>query len=146
MANYSTDLNLVEIRPNIMRLGTDSWSAMHTEAKSIIDRILEVRWYQDEAAEYGVNPAEVPYDADLLSTTQVKRLSCYKALELIYEYLMKDTPEPDGFHRQMLHFRERFETELQTLLSYGIDYDWDDDGTIDESERMKTQRRTLKRQ
>jgi len=145
MANYSTDLDLVDIRPNIMNLGVDSWTTKHTEAKRQIDRILEVRWYQAEAAEYGVNPESVPYDSDLLNSTQVKLLSCYKTLELIYEFLMKDTPDPDGFSRQMLHFRERFAQELQTLLSFGVEYDWDDDDEIAEAERLKTQRRTLKR-
>ena len=127
-----------------MQLGED-WDDMHTEAKRQIDRLLEVKWYQDEAAEYGVNPESVPYDSDLLNADQVKLLSCYKALELIYEFLMKDTPEPDGFARQMEHYAKRFDDEFQTLLSLGVEYDWDDDGTIDESERLKPKRRTLRR-
>ncbi len=145
MANYSTDLDLVDIRPNILQLGISDWTTKHTEAKRQIDRLVESRWYQSEAAEYGVNPESVPYDSDLLSATQVKRLSCFKTLELIYESLMKDTPEEDGFSRQMKHFHERFNDELQTLLSLGIEYDWDDDGTIEESERLKSQRRVQRR-
>ena len=72
-------------------------------------------------------------------------LSCYKTLELIFAALMKPGPEPDGFERQMLFFRDEFDKELQSILTLGVSYDWDDDGEYGEDERIISIRRRLKR-
>jgi hypothetical protein len=145
MANYSNDLDLVKIRSNIMNHNVDDWTEKHTEAKSDIDRAIEKRWYPDAAADQGVDYTETVFDADLLDPDQLTRLSSYKALELIYQFLMKDTPEEDGYSRQMKHFKEKYDEELQALMSYGITYDWGDDGTFDDDDRLTTQRRRIHR-
>lgn len=145
MANYSTDADLIVIRPKIAQMGISDLSPYHTEAKNRIDRILEQRWYRPEATNRGILYEETPFDSDLLRTAQVKYLSCYKALELIYEALMKDSPEPDGFEKKMLYYKGKFDDELQSLLSTGIDYDWDDDDVFAEDERISTVYRRLRR-
>lgn len=145
MANYSNDHDLVKIRPGIMGYNIDDWSDKHTEAKREIDRAIEHRWYLAEAYQTGVDTETTPFDSDLLSSSQVKQLSCFKTLQLIYEFLSKDGMEEDGFSRQMKHFEDRYDKELQKLLTYGIEYDWDDSGTVDEDERHKSQYRRQKR-
>lgn len=146
MANYSTDADLLVIRPNIASLGISDLSAYHTEAKNRIDRILEQRWYRPEATNRGILYEETPFDSDNLRTAQLKYLSCYKALELIYEALAKECPEgPDGFERMEAKYHAKFDDELQSLLTLGIDYDWDDDDTFDEDERIRPVFRRLRR-
>ena len=43
---YSTDDDLVKIRPNILDLGVPEWIDQHKEAFSIINRALVARWYK----------------------------------------------------------------------------------------------------
>jgi hypothetical protein len=145
MANYSTDADLIVIRPKIADLGITDLSPYHTEAKNRIDRVLEQRWYRPEATNRGILYTETAFDADLLNADQLKYLACYKALELIYEALMKDSAEADGFERQMLRYQAKFDDELQSLLTLGVDYDWDADDTFDEDERIRPVFRRLRR-
>jgi hypothetical protein len=58
---------------------------------------------------------------------------------------MKPGPEPDGYARLMEHFKSRFDDELQSILALGLDYDWDESGTIDEDERIIMKKRRLRR-
>jgi hypothetical protein len=145
MANYSTDDDLLTIRPKILSYGVSDWTDHHDRAKIIIDRILEQRWYRPEATHRGLTYEDTPFDSDLLDADQLKYLSCYKTLELIYAALMKPGPQPDGFERQMLVFKDEFDKELQSLLTLGITYDWDEDEEYAEDERITTVRRRLKR-
>lgn len=147
MANYTTDSDLTDVRPNILTLkGSNDWTHLHTEAKRQIDQILETRWYLHQADEYGVDYEDTPYDADLVDTTQIRRLAIYKVLQLAYEYLMKDVPNDDVYYRAMKHFGERFDDELQQILTVGVKYDWDSSGTVDEDEKNLPSYRTLRRQ
>ena len=144
MANYSNDADLLRMRPDILNLGETDWENMHTEAKAIIDRQLESRWYKEHATEQGVDWTATPFNSDYVDTTHLNRLSCYKTLELIYQYLMTQV-EGDTFEKFMLHFREQYERELQTILSLGLGYDWDASGAIESDERLQPRIRRLQR-
>ena len=145
MANYSNDDNLLEIRPDILDYNVDDWEHLHTRAKNRIDKVLESSWYQEAAADRGVDIEDTPFDADLLETTQLKYWSCYLTLSYIFEFLMKPSEEPDAFERLRDHYRKLVEEEQTTILAIGVEYDWDDDGEIDETERLTPDKRRLRR-
>jgi len=145
MAAYSDDDALKMIRPNICSLGQSSWDDHHDEAANIIDAILIGRWYKEVAEENGVDWRTTPFDRDKIDSNQIKRLACYKTLDLAYLYLMKDSPEPDGFEREHKLFGKLFITELETLLTLGINYDWDGDDVIADEEKYQPQIRRLVR-
>lgn len=140
---YSTDADLLKIRPNILSLGVDAWADQHTEADAILTRSLEL-WYKQEAAkrcvstdELDTDYTEIEFDADKLlnASTQLKRLSCYKTLELAYLYLMQDGEAVgEGYNAQRKLFADMYEREWKAVVDAGIDYDWDDDGSIDYTE------------
>lgn len=148
---YSTDADLIKIRPNILGLGVSSWESepndKHTEAYSLINRALIYKWYKTVAYSMGVDDwRATEFDPDLIDQNQVNLLSCYKTLELIYLYLMKDSPEPDGFEREMKIFRGLYNDEFKELLAIGINYDWDGDETIESpDEKYIPSRRELVR-
>jgi len=142
---YSTDDDLVMIRPNILELGISCWEDQHKEAFKVINRILIGRWYKQMALEYGVDWRETEFDPELVDKDQLVRLSCYKTLEFAYLYLMKDSPEPDGFEREMELFRKRFADELQSVLAEGVTYDWNKDDSISSDERYAISGRRLLR-
>jgi hypothetical protein len=140
---YSTDDDLVKIRPNILDLGQADWEDAHLEAFSKINRTLISRWYKQAAEEHGIDWWLTEFSADQIDVDQILRLSCYKVLEIAYTYLMKDTPESDGFDRHRKFFKKEYSQELAEVLSIGISYDWDDDDEIDTDERYEVQPRRL---
>lgn len=142
---YSNDNDLVKIRPNILDLGVSDWGFQHKEAFSIINRILTGKWYIQAATDQGVDWRAVDFDPDKIEAGMLVRASCYKTLEMAYLYLMKDAPEPDGFEREMKLFTQLFNTEMNQLLGLGINYDWDESGDIDESEKYQRSTRRLVR-
>jgi len=142
---YSTDDDLVKIRPNILSLGTASWDDMHTEAFALINRTIISRWYKVIAGEHGLDWWLTEFDADLVDSSQLLRLSCYKVFELIYMHIMKDSPEADGFERQMSLFSKLYSQELKELLAIGISYDWDADDEIDTEDKYERAPRRLYR-
>lgn len=144
---YCTDEDLVKIRPRILDLGVTNWDDQIEEADSIINRVLEVRWYRQACREYNLDYREYPYDADLMlnAEDQLTRLGCYKTLQLIYLYLAKDSPEADAFERNAASFQKLYTTELADVLAQGIDYDWDSSGGISTTEKRMPSMRRLKR-
>ena len=142
---YSTDDDLVKIRPNILELGVGTWEDTHLEAFSLINRTLISRWYKVIAGEHGIDWWLTEFSADQIDVTQILRLSCYKVLQLAYMHLMKDSPEPDGFERQMMLFSKLYNQELEDLLAIGISYDWDDDDEIDTEEKYEPAPRRIYR-
>ena len=142
---YSTDDDLIKIRPNILDLGVPEWIDQHKEAFKIINRAIIARWYKSVAAENEVDWTTTEFDADLVDISQVLRLACYKTLELAYIYLTQDSPNPGGFERENEAFARRYNSELNEVLAIGLSYDWDQDDEFDDSEKYQQPIRRLKR-
>lgn len=141
---YSTDDDLQEIRPNIMKYNVLTWMSQHIEAFRLINISLDSEWYRGVAAEHDIDWRVTPFDPNLVDLTQVIKLSCYKVLELAYAYLMKDISD-DPFLAQSKYFRDRYNEELKNLLSSGVNYDWDKSGTIEVEEKITPKVRRLVR-
>ena len=72
-------------------------------------------------------------DSDLFKTTaQVKELHLTKTLQLICMAKRQDADTDDIYHESYMVYKEAYESELTTLKA---DYDLDEDGTIEESEK-----------
>jgi hypothetical protein len=142
---YSVDEDLSKVRPNILTLGVSDWTTHHEEAFDMINRLLISKWYIQAATENGFDWRAEPFDPEKVDASQLVRASSYKTLELAYLYLMKDSPEPDGFEREMELFRKLFDAEMRTVLGVGISYDWDESGTIEDDETYQPQTRRLYR-
>lgn len=147
MAAYSEDLDLISIRPDILNLGVEEWSEKHDAAKIIIDRAIDRKWYRSIALDNNVDYRDVPFDSDYLGNSgeQLKTLSCYKTLELIYLNLQKNTPEDDGFERQRKLFKGLYEDEFSDVVDSGLDYDWNRSGDIVLDEQLQTKKRRVRR-
>jgi len=118
-------------------LGQSDWEEQHLEAFDIINRTLISRWYKVVAAEHGVDWWLTEFDPDLVDTDQLVRLSCYKVLELAYMFLMKDSPDSDGFERHVTLFSGLYSQELKEVLGIGINYDWDANDEIGTDEKYE---------
>ena len=146
MTDYCSEDDLVKIRPGIMDLGVGDWSDQIEEAGSIIDRIIEVDWYRAIAENNDVDWRTAPFDRELMLNidTQLKRLGCYKTLELAFLFLKKHSVD-DAFENERKVFRQMYVDELKQVLASGIDYDWDEDAGIDVGENIIPQVRRLVR-
>jgi len=142
---YCDEEDLRKIRPDILSYGQDDWSDQIQEASDTIDRLIVARWYNKVAGDFGIDPYETEFDSDGLinAETQLTRVACYKSLELVYLYLMKDTAEADAFERQHKIFRDLFKEEIANVLDAGLDYDWDGSGAVTSDERQVPRYRRL---
>lgn len=131
---YCTDSDLVKYRPNILTLGVASWEDQREEAYALINRVIQARWYRKVAPEMGYDPNVTLFDPTQIRTGTLTRLECFKTLELAYMLMMKDSPEADGFERNMKTFRNQYNEELELVLAVGIDYDWSDSNSFDDDE------------
>jgi hypothetical protein len=145
ITSYATDEDLLKIRPDILDLGVSDWDDQHKRAFQKINRDIEVRWYRPTCADLGIDWRVTEFDPDELQSGQLNTLACYKALELVYMFLMKNTENPDGFERQMKLFSSEYEKELQSIISFGLSYDWDDSGAVEDDEEHLYQPRRLYR-
>ena len=149
---YSKDKDLLEIRSNIINLGIAEWQLSHYKSRDVINRDLESGWYRQacEATEqnnYNVPLIHIDYrtspfvPARMLNwSVQLKDLSVFKTLELVYEYLSKDAEE-DVFMKLSDRYKKKYDDELKRVIKAGIDYDWDADSVID-TEEVSYQRLT----
>ena len=133
---YSGDSDLTKIRPNILGLGVSSWPNQHEAAQDYINRDLDTGWYRSAASRRNIDfhvAAFAPsYILDVSS--QLKDLSVYKVLELVYEFLAKDSTQDEFLELSKL-YAKKYEVELKRVISRGIDYDWDGTGLIESDER-----------
>jgi len=82
-------------------------------------------------------------DSDLFKTTaQVKELHLTKTLQLICMAKRQDADTDDIFHESYLAYKEAYESEITTLKA---DYDLDEDGTIEESEKKVSSQVVLRK-
>lgn len=147
---YADDDDLQVLRPDILDYGVTSWDDMHDKATEIISRDLDVGWYRAAATERGLawkaypvpsldertfDYAVYPFDADLLlnASSQLKSLGCYKAFELIFASLTKGTEDVYASLRN--HYAKEYQRELNAVCAAGLDYDWGQDGTIDDTDK-----------
>ena len=148
MGNYATDADLVAKRPNVLQLDPDhsTWDFKHTEATEEINHDIELEWYRDNAYARGVDPSTNPFDADLLqNVTRLKNLAVYKTLELIYEYVAKDISDCP-YDKERDYFAKKYSVEFKRVMAMGLDYDWNEDSTLDDGEKLnKASPRTLER-
>lgn len=84
--------------------------------------------------ETDLNTVNFTSDGWQMIENQMRYAASYLTLSLIYEYLTTDRPEPDGFNRQAVEYRTKYKEELEKQFQLGLDYDWDESGTIDSSD------------
>ncbi len=127
-----TTANLFSLDSDIYRYETDidkylpkrwsSWNLIHLAARDwIVDWLDEKRIFKEDGSKYTA--------ADLLDKQQVKQLSCYKVIELIYRSL--SNVDGDIFSQKAEKYEELVNTKA-SRSQLKLDYDGNDvdnDGT-----------------
>ncbi len=135
---YATLDDLLLVEPTITDYGVLDFDSELARSESEVNRILQVRWFQAYAS---LKDSTLTFDPTLLTATQWTQATVYHALAYhICPKLSKFEAEgnEDKFQVMMKYYQGRFEHEMDLCLRLGVEYDLDDDGTVDSTEKVST--------
>jgi len=135
---YATLDDLLQVEPTITDYGVLDWDAELARSETEVNRIIQVRWYQQYANAKGIKTA---FDPDLLTASQWTQATVYHALAYhICPKLSKFESQgnEDKFQVMMGYYSQRFEHEMDLSLRLGVQYDINDDGSIGTGETVST--------
>lgn len=122
---FATNTDLQRYAPEVFDQGVDDWTDELTEAQTDVTNMIQYKWWNK------VN-SRSQFDKNLLVETQWTKATVYKAMAAyILPKLSTFRPEGDPFREQLTFYKERFEEEFDLQFGLGIEYDENDDGTID---------------
>ncbi len=125
---FATNDNLHEYAPDIFDQGVDDWTTELARAETDVANMVQVKWYNNHYDRKS-------FDSSLLTETQWTRATVYRALaNHIMPKLSTFRPEGDPFANQIGFYKERFEEEIDLQFQLGIEYDRNDDGTVEDAE------------
>lgn len=131
---YATLDDLLQVEPTITDYGVLDWDAELARSETEVNRILQVRWFQQYSRAQVQN---VQFDPTLLTPSQWTQATVYHALAFhIAPKLTKfeNAGAEDKFQVMMTYYSGRFEHEMDLCLRIGVEYDLNDDGTIQSTE------------
>jgi hypothetical protein len=131
---YATLDDLLLVEPTITEYGNIDWDAELARSETEVNRILQVRWFQNFKKTQGTT---VTFNPDLLTPAQWTQATVYHALAFhIAPKLTKFEQQgnEDKFQVMMDYYAGRFEHEMDLCLRLGVEYDLNDSGTIDSTE------------
>jgi len=138
----STDTDVLAHEPNILDYGIQSFADEHAKTRADILRILRIDWWprhRNVLGKYTINIIDVNLEMDdtKLTESQFTRAAVYHVLAYyILPKLSKFTPDGDVFGEKMEYYRARFKEEIELVLRDGPEYDFDNDGTVEDSEKQ----------
>lgn len=148
----STDADLLKYQPDILTYGIDEFTDEHAKARDDILRKLRDEWWSRSRgkANYDISRSlpSLEMDADRITESQFTRCAVYRVLsEYALPQLTKWNAEgdEDKFQVMMMHYRRKYDEEFNAILRDGVEYDYDDDGSVEESEKQPLHTRRLVR-
>lgn len=143
MSNYATDSDVLEYEPRIKDFGVIDFTADHTKTTADIQRLLKIEWWPRVSRSYGTgkyfSSAGLEMDTTKLTAAQFKRAAVYHVLAYyILPRLTQHQGEDDRFFQMIAFYKNRFREEFDLVLGDGIEYDFDGDGTVEDSEKQTT--------
>lgn len=139
MAQYATDADLQEYEPDILNLGIPEFQDLHEKSYDDINRLIEIDWWPRASyRQYDITRGTYAnIDVTLLVDNQWKRAAVYHVLAYyIYPRLSTFTPEGDVYMEKMQYYKDKFKEEFNLCLKQGVQYDYNNDSTIEESEKL----------
>tara|TARA_R110000803_G_scaffold36946_4_gene79573 strand:+ start:1866 stop:2276 length:411 start_codon:yes stop_codon:yes gene_type:complete len=126
---YSSDADLLELIPDILDLGIDSFFLEHPKAELDIQRELRIKWWPRKGISGEMDNAK-------LTATQFTTVSTYLVMWRYALPMLTNWVDGDRFGNMIDFYRARYGEELEAILSDGVDYDADGDGTVANSEKQ----------
>ena len=139
----SSDADLIKYQPDILTYGIDEFTDEHAKARDDILRKLREEWWvrSRNVTNYDISRSlpSLEMDNSKLTESQFTRCAVYRVLsEYALPMLTKWNAEgnEDKFQVMMMHYRKKYDEEFNAILRDGVDYDFDNDGTVEDTEKQ----------
>ena len=139
----STDADLIKYQPDILTFGIDEFTDEHAKARDDILRKLRDEWWvrSRNVTNYDISRSlpSLEMDDARLTESQFERCAVYRVLsEYALPQLTKWNNEgsEDRFQVMMMHYRKKYNEEFNSILRDGVLYDFDNDGTVEQTEKQ----------
>ena len=141
MSNYSTDADVLEYEPQIKEFGIIDFSAYHAKTTADIQRLLRIEFWPRVSRTYSsgkyFNSTELEMDNTKLQATQFTRAAVFHVLAYyILPQLTQHGPDRDRFREMIDFYKSKFREEFDLILQDGVEYDFDCDGVIENTEKQ----------
>ena len=148
----STDDNLIEYQADILEYGIDDFESYHAKAREDILRRLRDEWWvrSRNMTNFDISRSlpSLEMDADRLTESQFTRCAVYRVLsEYVLPQLTKwnASGDEDKFQVMMMHYRKKYDEEFNSVLRDGVEYDFNNDDTVSQTEKQPFHTRRLVR-
>lgn len=125
---FSVDADLTAIQPDILTLGITSFAGEHAKAEADIKREIRNRWWIRTGRGDEMDPL-------LLVDAQWNRANSYLVLWKYALPQLSNWVGDDRFLNMINFYRDLYNQEFEAVLNDGVQYDFDQDGTIQDSEQ-----------
>jgi len=125
---FSTDSDLTAIVPDILSLGISSFADEHAKAEADILREIRRKWWPRTGRKGEL-------DESLLTDSQFTRANAYLVLWKYALPQLTNWVDGDRFREMIDFYRDLFSQEMEAVFNDGVEYDFDEDGTIQDDEK-----------
>jgi hypothetical protein len=125
---FSSDADLMDIVPDILGFGIDSFSTDHAKAQADIERKIRADWWDKRGFSGELKPA-------YLTDSQWTRANAYLVLWKYALPQLTNWVDGDRFQGMIDFYKSRFSEEIEAVFKDGVEYDDDNNGTIDDDEK-----------
>lgn len=125
---FSTDSDLLDLIPDILDFGVESFLSEQVLAQSDIERELRNKWWNKRGLQGEM-------DSSLLTESQFRLASAYLTLWKYALPQLTNWVDGDRFQSMIEFYKSRYSEEMAAIFEDGVDYDADDDGTVTEDEK-----------
>ena len=126
---FSTDADLMQISPDILSLGIDSFRQEHAKAQADIEREIRNRWWEKR----GISGELIP---SYLTDSQWSKTAAYLVLWKYALPQLTNWVDGDRFQNMISFYKSRYAEELEAVFQDGVEYDDDNSGTIEADEKL----------
>ena len=125
---FSSDADLMDIIPDLLSFGIDSFSTDHAKAQADIERKIRADWWDKRGFSGELKP-------QYLTDSQWTRANAYLVLWKYALPQLTNWVDGDRFQGMIDFYKSRFAEELEAVFKDGVEYDDDNNGTIDDDEK-----------
>tara|TARA_B110000977_G_scaffold159423_1_gene203315 strand:+ start:203 stop:616 length:414 start_codon:yes stop_codon:yes gene_type:complete len=125
---FSSDADLMDIVPDILSFGIDSFSTDHAKAQADIERKIRADWWDKRGFSGELKP-------QYLTDSQWTRANAYLVLWKYALPQLTNWVDGDRFQGMIDFYKSRFSEEIEAVFKDGVEYDDDNNGTIDNDEK-----------
>jgi hypothetical protein len=126
---FSRDWNLQEIIPDILDFGIDNFIDEHARAQAELEREIRNRWWHRTGY-----AGEL--DTSLLTDSQWTKANSYLVLWKYALPKLTNWVDNDRFLQMIDFYRVRYGEEMEAVFADGVEYDFDEDGTVQDDEKL----------